>query len=254
MKNNDLFTLLPQKLVNDVIIDSFLLKCSYSVYLISNYVKVLSYSTHYVEWLKCECTSPSMFWSWIYQQKPMNHNIWIILLNVNNSHWVVAIVVLKLKLIVCLDSLHRINRNLLRTILNYVKSQHVSYSTSMFEEKDWDISAPTDLNLQKNSYDCGVHVCMYSFMVCNDCFFDCNNLDSKSARNWIATNIIPEPEEKLKHEKLDSKQRSLSFSTTKCSENFVENRKSPRGFISFKNFIKAVSSSLFLGRYSLCAL
>ena len=68
--------------------------------------------------------------------------------------------------------------NLLRTILNYVKSQHVSYSTSMFEEKDWDISAPTDLNLGKNSYDCGVYVCMYSFMVCNGCFFDRNNLDS----------------------------------------------------------------------------
>ena len=79
----------------------------------------------------------------------------------------VAIYVLKLKLIVYLDSLHGINRNLLRTILNDVKSRHVSYSTSMFEEKDWDISAPTDLNLQKNSYDCGVYVCMYSFMVCN---------------------------------------------------------------------------------------
>ena len=93
MKNNDLFTLLPQKLVNDVIIYSFLLKCSYSVYLTSNYVKVLSYSTHYVEWLKFGCTSPSMFWSWIYQQKPMNHDIWNIPLNVNNSHWVVTIVV-----------------------------------------------------------------------------------------------------------------------------------------------------------------
>ena len=66
----------------------------------------------------------------------MNHDIWIIPLNVNNSHWEVAIVVLKLKLIVYLDSLHGINRNLLKTILNYVKSQHVSYSTSMFEEKD----------------------------------------------------------------------------------------------------------------------
>ena len=93
VKNNNLFTLLPQKWVNDVIIDSFLLKCSYSEDSTSNYVNVLSYSTHFVEWLKCGCTSPSMFWSWIYQQKPMNHYIWIIPLNVNNSHWVVAIVV-----------------------------------------------------------------------------------------------------------------------------------------------------------------
>ena len=146
----------------------------------------------------------------------------------------VAIVVLKLKLIVYLDSLHGINRNLLRTILNYVKSQHVSYSTSMFEEKDWDISAPADPNLQKNSYDCGVYVCMYSFMVCNGCFFDCNDLDSKSARNRIATKIISKPEEKLIHEKLDSKQRSSSFLTTKWRENFVVNRKSPIGFISSK--------------------
>ena len=52
-----------------------------------------------------------------------------------------------------LDFLHGINRNLLRTILNYVKSQHVCYCTSMFEEKDRDITAPADLNIQKNSYD-----------------------------------------------------------------------------------------------------
>ena len=123
----------------------------------------------------------------------------------------------------------------------------------MFEEKDWDISAPTDLNIQKNSYDCGVYVCMYSFMVCNGCFLDCNDLDSKLARNWIATNIISKPQEKLKHEKLDSKQRGSSFPKTKWSENFVVNRKSPIGFISSKNFVKDVSSSLFIGRYSLCA-
>ena len=172
-----------------------------------------------------------MFWSWIYQQKPMNHDIWIIPLNVNNSHWVVAIVVLKLKLIVYLDSLHGINRNLLRTILNYVKSQHVSYSTSMFEEKDWDISAPTDLNLQRNSYDCGVHVCMYSFMVCNGCFFDCNNLDSKYARNWIATNIISEPEEKLNHEKL-VKATEFKFPDDKMEREFCgKSQKSERIYI-----------------------
>ena len=53
----------------------------------------------------------------------------------------------------------------------------------MFEEKDWGISAPTDMNLQKDSYDCGVYVCMDSFMVYSGCFFDCNNFDSKSARN-----------------------------------------------------------------------
>ena len=92
---------------------------------------------------------------------------------------------------------------------------------------------------------------MYSFMVCNGCFFDCNDLDSKSVRNWIATNIISEREEKLKHEKVDSKQRDLSFPTRKWSENFVVNHKSPRGFLSSKNFLKAVSSSLFIGRYSL---
>ena len=32
------------------------------------------------------------------------------------------------------------------------------------------------------------------------------------------------------------------------------NRKSPKGFKSSKNFLKAVSSSLFVGRQSLCAL
>ena len=85
-----------------------------------------------------------------------------------------SIVVLKLRLIIYLDFLHGINYNLLITILNYAQSQHVCYSTSMFEEKDWDISAPTDLNIQKNSYDCGVYVCMCNFMVCYSCFFDCN--------------------------------------------------------------------------------
>ena len=91
-------------------------------------------------------------------------------------------------------------------------------------------------------------------VLCNGCFFDCNNLNSKPVTNWIAINIISEPEEKLKHEKLDSKQRDSSFPTRKWSENFVVNRKSARGFISPKNFLKAVFSSLFIGRYSLCAI
>ena len=56
--------------------------------------------------------------------------------------------------------------------------------------------------IQNNSYDCGVYVCMYSFKVCSSCFFDYNDLDSKSVRNWIATNIISKPNEKLKRESL----------------------------------------------------
>ena len=47
------------------------------------------------------------------------------------------------------------------------------------------------------------------------CASDCNDLDSKSVRNWIAPNIISEPEEKLKHEKPDSKQWGSSFPTWK---------------------------------------
>ena len=46
----------------------------------------------------------------------MNHDIWILPCKVNNSHWVVAIVVFKLKL---MDSLHGINHNMLRTIFDY---------------------------------------------------------------------------------------------------------------------------------------
>ena len=48
-KNNDLFTLLPPKWVNDIIIDSFWLKCGYSECLRSNYAYALSYSIHFVE-------------------------------------------------------------------------------------------------------------------------------------------------------------------------------------------------------------
>ena len=151
----------------------------------------------------------------------------------------VAIVVLKLKLIVYLDSLHGINRNLLRTILNYVKSQHL----------------PRQCLRKKIVTSVHLQTCTFKrIAMIVECMFACTVLDSKSARNRIATKIISEPEEKLKHEKLDSKQRSSSFLTTKWSENFVVNRKSPIGFISSKHFVKAVSSSLFIGRYSLCAL
>ena len=108
--------------------------------------------------------------------------------------------------------------------------------------KDWDITAPTDLNIKKNIYDCGVYACLYTFMVCYGYFFNCNNLNLKSVRNWNVTDIISEPGEMLKNKKLDSKQRGSSFPTRKRSQNFVVNRKRPRGFISYKKFIKVVSS------------
>ena len=99
----------------------------------------------------------------------MIHDIWILLSQVSNSHWVEAIVVLKLKSITHLDSLNGITRILLKTILNYVKSQLVCYFTSVLDEEDWYIIAPTNLNIQKNSFDREVYAC--------------NNLDSKSVRN-----------------------------------------------------------------------
>ena len=113
-----------------------------------------------------------------------------------------------------------------------MSSRSTSVIPRQFEEKEWDITVPTDLNIQKNSYDRGAYVCMYSFMVCNGCFFDCNDLNSKLERNWIATNIISEPDEKSKHKKFDFKQRDSSFPTKKWSENFVVYRKSPREFTS----------------------
>ena len=86
------------------------------------------------------------------------------------------------------------------------------------------------------------------------CFFDCNDLDLKLVINWIGTNTISQPEEKLKHKKIYSKLRDPSLLTRKWSENFVVNQKSARGFTSSKKFLKTVSSSLFIGRYFLSAL
>ena len=83
-------------------------------------------------------------------------------------------------------------------------------------------------------------------MVWNGCFFDCNDLDSKLVKCWIASNVTLEPEEKLKHEKLDSKQWGSSFSTKKKSENFVVIHRSLKGFSSSKNFLKAVSFSYLI--------
>ena len=66
-------------------------------------------------------------------------------------------------------------------------------------------------------------------------------------KNWIATNIIFETEEKLRHEQLNCKQRGSRFPTRKWNENVGVNGKSPRRFTLSKNFLKDVYSSLFTG-------
>ena len=70
MKNNDLFTVLPQKWLNYIIIiDHFCINavtmCGLSMFKL---FKILSNSTYLVERVKCECTTPFMFWSGICQQ------------------------------------------------------------------------------------------------------------------------------------------------------------------------------------------
>ena len=78
------------------------------------------------------------------------------------------------QLVVYLDSLRRINHNLLRNILNYVKSQHVHCSTSMFEENEWDISAPTDLPFKR-------------IIMIVECMFACTVLWYGTVASLIAT-------------------------------------------------------------------
>jgi len=88
----------------------------------------------------------------------------IIPVNLNNKHWVLAVICMAEKKIRWFDSLGGTNDTILRGLLSYLKDEWKSKVRSQpFQDTDWElVNCPSDLPRQNNTKDCGVFLCLFA--------------------------------------------------------------------------------------------
>jgi hypothetical protein len=116
----------------------------------------------------------------------LQHSIWLWPMCINN-HWVMFVVILPKRNILCLDSLksHAIyGKQVIPSILNFVKHCHKLMKIEI-DIKNWDCTFPVDIPHQGATLDCGVHLCVWAHIICTELCttFDANNMPS--ARKYI---------------------------------------------------------------------
>jgi hypothetical protein len=112
----------------------------------------------------------------------------IIPVNLNNAHWVVAVVNNGKKRIEIFDSLGGGNMSLKKNLLQWLQEEHMTRrgSTLPSEWTVWSPPADSSFPRQRNGYDCGVFTCMYAWASMIDSEIDFSQADMPLFRRWMA--------------------------------------------------------------------
>ena len=102
----------------------------------------------------------------------------------NPGHWTVVAVYQKIRLIVHMDSLHKISQYVFDTVLFFLRKNYIASGIN-FRYLDWTLVAPTEIPLQRDAVSCGVYACMngYSAMKLEYFPYNCQNLPR--IRYWL---------------------------------------------------------------------
>ena len=166
IKNLNLETLNDHEWLDDNIINSFIYSRTFSKLILENHVKVtLLDSCFFLSLLLNGSTGHIMM------KRGLSLNILksdIILAPVcHENHWTLIVVDRSKRIISQLDSLHGKIKFVLQTFSDFILTLEKTYNKHCGLLDRWKVCKPSDLVLQKNSFDCGVHVCLYADIICN---------------------------------------------------------------------------------------
>uniref|UniRef100_A0A8C5MCB0 Ubiquitin-like protease family profile domain-containing protein n=1 Tax=Leptobrachium leishanense TaxID=445787 RepID=A0A8C5MCB0_9ANUR len=104
-------------------------------------------------------------------------------------HWFLAVAELKSKTVTIMDSLNNEYNKYCAVLQKMLYVIHSLCSSVEFLETDWTWIVSADCPKQSNSYDCGVHVILNSYIICNGLNY-VKSFDSNRVRQWIQTKIL----------------------------------------------------------------
>jgi hypothetical protein len=154
----------------------------------------------------------------------MNCPIWILpaFIAENLDHWILYIIDWKNEIITCIDSLGNYDneligcRSYLPTIRLLMNSAYQSKHRTPLKSEAWTVYFPTDIEKQRTSYDCGLHVLFYCEVVCrghNAREFS-HDLIEKEYRNIVKSTILMGKDLTLGPNVAYSKKSSYNYTDT----------------------------------------
>ncbi|CAG9790408.1 unnamed protein product [Diatraea saccharalis] len=156
------------------------------------------------------------FNKWLVDNEFAKYNIWLLPFNLNAMHWVLVVVDFERQNIVLIDSAHNcLQHDEITAILEWLTSTHKYQNTN----KDWKFYAPKDIPNQRDGYSCGVHVCLWIYVICTGIPLSFDEIDARKARARIATHLAEttQVEPRINHERITEEMlKNMIYSTGKA--------------------------------------
>jgi len=112
-------------------------------------------------------------------------------INLDNMHWVSAVIFMELKKIQYYDSLGGTDYTKLKGLLEYLKDEWRAKKGGEMDVSEWELVGCTrDTPRQKNGFDCGVFTCMICDFVSQDCPLSFSQEHVNQCRERIALSIM----------------------------------------------------------------
>lgn len=179
-------SLLPGECLDDNVVNAFLKIIKYE----SNDEDILLFESHFYVSLLDE-SSRCGYVKWALKKEAWMYRIWI-LPKCQGKHWTLTVVYFPLQTIIHIDSLHgSIDKKVNDRLCSFLQS--IFLRRVPFDWYDWTISYPADVPLQipgvGGGNNCGVHVCVWGYIIFTSDCISFTELDMIEARKWVYDTI-----------------------------------------------------------------
>lgn len=185
------------------------------------------------------------FKRWLAQTQLWTYKCWLCPLLIDNNHWILLVVDVKRKIMIYFDSLHHgPTERVVNRIFSFVhKMLEIANDPELVN--NWSVYAPVDIPKQQDGINCGTHVCIRLYLICNELALDFDHDDTLFARPAISrilcsANIDREDviREVIHNEMLDN--INVNEPQEHYQYNLPINRTPPRGFSTSKLYCAKV--------------
>jgi len=189
INKDSLQTLLPDRYLDDNIINAF-----FAILKETPQDEPLIFDAHFLSSLLQTDDGRVGFLRWARQMKAWTYDIWLVPL-CRNAHWTLYVVVFPHKIILCIDSLHgSSSSNVLNKLCGFIEKLHMRMDTPVFNWAEWVFHRPVDVPSQRTvagvGSNCGIHVCVWAYIICHGEYWIFDESDMTNARKWIMTELL----------------------------------------------------------------
>ena len=111
-------------------------------------------------------------------------------INLNDMHWILAVIYINDKRIQIYDSMHGPGYRILNKLLDYLKFEFQDKKKNKGSWSEWQlVPCKDDTPSQENGYDCGVFVCMFIHYIAENRELNFNQRDINNYRKFIAYHL-----------------------------------------------------------------